>query len=66
METRARSFAKALSWQAVGFAAMMLIGYLFTGSLATGGRIACVSMASSFVVYLCHERIWALIGWGRE
>ncbi|TPW27055.1 DUF2061 domain-containing protein [Pararhizobium mangrovi] len=42
------------------------LGYLFTGSLSAGGRLALVSMASGTVVYLVHERIWARVAWGRR
>ena len=64
METPARTFAKAVTWQVVGFLAMTLIGYLVTGSVAEGGVVAAVGAASGFVSYFLHERVWARIGWG--
>ncbi|KQT82213.1 DUF2061 domain-containing protein [Aurantimonas sp. Leaf443] len=64
MESRRRSFAKALSWQALGLVSMSALGYLFTGSFASGGALALTSCAIGFLTYLVHERIWAGIGWG--
>ncbi len=66
METRARSIAKALTWQLIGFVAMAFIGYLFTGSPQLGGKIAAVSVACGLVAYVLHERAWAGIRWGRD
>lgn len=65
-ETRARSLAKAASWQAIGLLAMILLGYFFTGSLSLGGKLAAASMALSLLTYLMHERVWARIGWGTD
>ncbi|NDV87517.1 DUF2061 domain-containing protein [Aurantimonas aggregata] len=64
METRSRSLAKAASWQALGLVTMSLLGFLFTGSLTTGGGLALASCLLGFFTYLAHERLWAGIGWG--
>ena len=65
METRRRSMAKALSWQAVGLATMTGIGFAFTGSVAAGSAMAVVSGLVGLGAYLLHERVWARIAWGR-
>ncbi|MEF2074120.1 DUF2061 domain-containing protein [Consotaella aegiceratis] len=64
METRARSLAKAVSWQLLGLLSMSVLGYLFTGSLTSGGALAAVSCLLGFCTYLVHERLWAGIQWG--
>ena len=64
METRKRSLVKAVSWQVWGLLMMALLGFLFTGSLSTGGQLAVLSTAIGFVCYLLHERLWAAIRWG--
>jgi uncharacterized membrane protein len=64
METRSRSLAKAASWQALGLVTMSVLGFLFTGSLTTGGGLALASCLLGFFTYLVHERLWAGIGWG--
>ncbi|NDW05283.1 DUF2061 domain-containing protein [Jiella pacifica] len=64
METRKRSFAKAVSWQGLGIVTMLALGFLFTGSLWSGGALAVLSSLLGFFSYLLHERVWASIGWG--
>ena len=66
MDTPKRTIAKALCWQALGLAAMLLIGYAYTGSFSQGGAIALTGMASGFVTYFLHERAWAKVRWGRR
>ena len=64
METRRRSIVKALSWQMLGLLTMSALGFLFTGSLTSGGALALASAAVSFFAYLLHERLWAGVRWG--
>lgn len=66
METMKRTVAKAVTWQIAGLIAMTLIGYLMTGSWRAGGGIAVAGMISGFICYFLHERIWALVSWGRK
>lgn len=37
METRARTWVKAIVWNAIGLAVMSLVGFVMTGSAAVGG-----------------------------
>ena len=64
METRMRSLTKAASWQGLGLVTMSALGYLFTGSLTSGGILAVTSGGVGFCVYLLHERLWARVQWG--
>ncbi|MCB8838004.1 DUF2061 domain-containing protein [Aurantimonas sp. VKM B-3413] len=64
METRLRSLAKAVSWQCLGFLVMAILGFVFTGSLSSGGALAAISSVLGFVSYLLHERVWASVRWG--
>ena len=66
MESRTRSLVKAFLWQALGLLSMGVVGFLFTGSLAMGGRIALMNAAIGLCVYLIYERIWARVLWGRS
>jgi len=66
METRKRSIVKALVWNAIGLAVMSLVGFVLTGSVATGGFIAVVNTVVGFCMYLGYERLWANIRWGRH
>lgn len=66
METRQRSFVKAVIWNLIGLATMTLVGLVATGSVALGGTLAIVNTAVGFACYLLYERVWARIGWGRR
>ncbi len=65
METKKRTIAKALCWQAVGLIVMTIIGYIFTGSAGEGGALALTSAAVGLMNYFVHERLWARVRWGR-
>lgn len=65
MDSTIRLIAKAVSWQVAGFFSMMLIGFLFTGSVVASGGIALAGGLSGFVAYFLHEMIWSRVAWGR-
>lgn len=65
MDSRLRTFVKAVTWQVLGLFTTTLIVWLASGSMvaalgAAGGTAAC-----SFVCYILHERAWARVRWGR-
>jgi len=66
MDSNVRLVIKAVTWQASGLFSMMLIGFLFTGSIAAGGGIALAGAATGFVAYFLHEYVWARIAWGQR
>ncbi len=66
METRKRSFVKALIWSAIGLAMMAIVGAIATGSVAVGGVMALINTGIGLVTYVLYERIWAAINWGRH
>jgi hypothetical protein len=57
-ETHGRSIAKAVSWRATGS--------LDTFLLALGGRRRPCRGPDQDSLYYFHERVWALIPWGRR
>jgi uncharacterized membrane protein len=65
MDSKIRLFAKAITWQVAGFFSMMLIGFLFTGSVTASGGIAIAGSITGFVAYFAHEMVWAKVAWGR-
>ncbi|WP_298675274.1 DUF2061 domain-containing protein [uncultured Lentibacter sp.] len=65
MDSRRRTFTKAVLWNLLGFAVMSLVGFVATGSFATGGAIALVNTCLGFAMYFGYERLWARISWGR-
>ncbi len=66
METRQRSVAKAVLWNAMGLIVMTLVGLVATGSAAIGGTLAIFNTAIGLTLYVIYERVWAGISWGRN
>ena len=66
MELARRTLLKAVIWQVIGFATMVVVGLLATGSLATGGGIAAVNTVLGLTLYVGYERLWNRIAWGRN
>lgn len=64
METRSRTFVKAIIWNVIGLLSMGLVGFLVTGSIATGGGIAIVNTLIGLLSYVAYERVWGKINWG--
>jgi sulfate adenylyltransferase subunit 1 (EFTu-like GTPase family)/uncharacterized membrane protein len=65
-ETHARSVAKAISWRATGSLDTFIIAALVTGSSTLAGGVALAEVLTKTVLYYAHERVWALIPWGRR
>ena len=66
MDSTIRLLTKAVTWQVAGFFTMMLIGFLFTGSVVASGGIALAGSIAGFVSYFLHEMAWARVTWGRR
>lgn len=66
MESKSRMMLKATTWQTLGFCMMLLIGYIMTGSLKSGGSFAIVTTVLGFLSYFGHEMLWARVSWGRR
>ena len=64
MDSKFRLLMKAVTWQIAGFFTMMLISFLFTGSVAASGAIAVTGSIAGFVAYIAHELAWSKIVWG--
>jgi len=65
-ESHVRSIVKAISWRATGSLDTFLLTLLITGSSVFAGSVAVTEIATKIAFYYGHERIWALIPWGRE
>ena len=66
METPLRSIVKSLTWQLFGLVTMTAIAFAVTGNIASAGGLALGAAITGFVFFFVHERIWALIPWGRR
>lgn len=65
METRRRTFVKAVLWNVMGLVMMSLVGLVMTGSAFVGGTIAVVNTLIGLSCYVAYERLWTRISWGR-
>jgi len=65
METRTRSFAKALSWRITGSIDTMVISLIITGSIKLAAAIGFTEVLTKSVLYYLHERAWLRVPYGR-
>jgi sulfate adenylyltransferase large subunit len=65
-DSHIRSIVKAISWRATGSIDTFLVTLIITGSSVFAGSVAVTEIATKIVFYYGHERIWALVPWGRE
>ena len=65
-ETHGRSIAKAMSWRATGSIDTFVISWFITGNTTIAGSIAGTEIVTKIAFYYLHERVWALVPWGRR
>ena len=65
MENNRRTFAKAATWQLIGFVVMTAVNYFYVGSFKSGLELSVLLTSIGLVTYYFHERFWARISWGR-
>lgn len=63
-ESNPRSFAKAVSWRALGSIDTFLLSLFFTSSAKAAGAIASTEVFTKILLYFFHERAWAQFAWG--
>ena len=61
---RRRSATKTATWRVLASADTMVLGLVFTGSLATAISIGGFEVITKLVRYFFHERYWARVRWG--
>ena len=65
-ESHARSIAKAISWRATGSVDTFIVAAVITGSSSLAGGVALAEVLTKTALYYLHERVWALIRWGKR
>jgi uncharacterized membrane protein len=65
-EGHGRSFVKAVSWRTVGTVDTFIISFFVTGKVSLAGGIAAVEVVTKIMIYYLHERVWAVVPWGRR
>ena len=64
-ESHSRSFVKAVSWRLLGSIDTFIISFIVTRSFVFAGSIASVETVTKIILVYGHERLWALVPWGR-
>lgn len=57
-DSKARSFAKAVSWRFFGAIDTALIAWILTGNPLSGAQMGIADVLSKIVFFYIHERIW--------
>jgi uncharacterized membrane protein len=65
-EAHTRSLVKAISWRIAGSIDTFVISFIITGHIALASSIAGTELITKVLLYYFHERIWAIIPWGRS
>lgn len=66
MESKRRTWAKAITWQILGLCVSMVVSFFFTGSWSAAGGLSLALAGTGLIMYALHERIWQHIHWGRR
>ena len=65
-EAHSRSLVKAVTWWFAATIDTFLISLIVTGKIVIAGTIAATEVGTKILIYYFHERVWALIPWGRR
>ncbi|OJW25712.1 MAG: hypothetical protein BGO58_13490 [Sphingopyxis sp. 65-8] len=65
-EAHSRSFAKAVSWRALGSIDTFILSYIFTANVKAAGAIASTEVLTKMLLYYVHERAWSRVTWGMD
>lgn len=60
-----RSLVKGISWRFLGSVDTMLISFLYSGNSLSSIKIGASEVLTKVGLFYMHERVWALIKWGR-
>jgi uncharacterized membrane protein len=64
-EAHSRSLLKAVSWRVLGSIDTFVISYFVTHQLVFAASIASVETVTKVLLFYFHERVWAVVPWGR-
>jgi uncharacterized membrane protein len=65
-ETHARSLVKAVSWRTTGSLDTFVVTFVISGSTKLAGSVAVTEIMTKILIYYFHERLWALVPWGKR
>jgi len=65
VETKRRSFAKALSWRVFATLITMSVAYALTKEITFAVEIGVIDTVAKLAIYFGHERVWQRISYGK-
>jgi len=65
-EAHRRSLLKSITWRLMASLDTFVISFFITGRIGMAGSIAGAELATKLAFYYLHERIWAVVPWGRR
>ncbi len=65
-EAHRRSLFKAVSWRTMASLDTFVVSFIVTGRVGIAGSIAGAEFVTKIALYYLHERIWAVVPWGRR
>lgn len=66
VETRQRTFVKALTWRILATLTTSILVYGFTGHVQAAITVGSFEAVTKMVLYFLHERAWNRIHFGRK
>lgn len=60
-----RSLIKGISWRLFGSIDTVFISFLYSGNPLGSLKVGVTEILTKIALYYLHERLWALIKWGR-
>ena len=65
-EARKRSILKSITWRLICIIVSILTSFALTGKWDIAVAIGTVYNVITMILYYFHERIWNIVGWGRN
>lgn len=63
--THLRSFIKGVTWRITGTIDTIFLSFLITGHIENALKIGATELITKIILFYFHERLWALVKWGR-
>ncbi len=63
-ESYTRTSTKTTTWRVIASLDTMLLGWIYTGSIATAISIGSLEVVTKLILYFFHERAWSRLSFG--
>ena len=65
-DSNTRSLIKGITWRTIGTIDTFVVALYYFGDLSLAAPIAGTEIFTKIFLYYLHERLWNVIGWGRN